>query len=205
MNQHGRWLTRPPGLFHLDPVKVSNAVGRRIDRIAIVLDHVGWVTAAGAQRWLRRGFLTDGGSIPGLGRLAGIDPYDGPALASCVGHDGDYTFRDQPDIIWGMKAEVDQHGILTFVPDPAHPSPRSLKKRDADRRLLEGMKAHNARLAQVYYAAVAIGGWGAWFSRDTGLIDGYAFACRSGTWDNWTEHVLSLYAPGDIVPLRADT
>lgn len=198
----GTWLTPPPLVVHLDAHKVSAAVGRRVLRQAIFTNDLGWRWADGREMWLERGFPMDGGSIPGLGRLVGIDPFEGAALRSCGGHDAYYTFWDRPSIIYGRRCKFTKNGAYRLVEDTENPAPARLTRAEADTLLREGMLADGSERAGLYYRTVRLGGGLSWRSPDSPLVGGYTWAVMSGTVDAWVAHVLKLYGPGAASPVE---
>lgn len=193
----GQWLTPPPLVVHLDARKVSAAVGRRVLRQAIFVNDLGWRWKDGRELWVVRGHPMDGGSIPGLGRFFGLDPFEGAALRGCGAHDAYYTFQDRPSIIYGRRREVAADGTYKLVPDPKHPAPKRLHRSEADKLLREGLQVDGSKDANLYYRAVRLGGGFSWRSADSPLVGGYTWAVMTGTCDEWVEHIIKLYGPGD--------
>jgi hypothetical protein len=120
------WLTPAPRLYHLP---VTNG-----GRVAVTLDDLIWVED-GRNVTLKRGFPTDGVSLPALA-LMWFDPW-GAALRSALLHDAGYSLHDQADLTLGDKATV-------------------------DRRFHAGLKLDQPDTATLYYRAVRWFGWLAW-------------------------------------------
>lgn len=161
------WLTPAPRLYHLP---VTNG-----GRVAVTLDDLIWVED-GRNVTLKRGFPTDGVSLPGIALALKFDPW-GAALRSALLHDAGYSLHDQRDLTLGDKATV-------------------------DRRFHAGLKLDQPDTATLYYRAVRWFGWLAWRKANTALMTGYIYAVRHGTEDDWIAHVLKTYAQGTI-DLRA--
>ncbi len=161
------WLTPAPSLYHL-PEKYFGTV-------AITRDDLTW-TENGKTITLKRGFPTDGVSLPGIALALKWDPF-GAALRSALLHDAGYSLHDQLDLTLGGKATV-------------------------DRRFRAGLKLDQPDTATLYYRAVRWFGWLAWHKANTALMTGYIYAVRHGTEDEWIAHVLKTYAQGTI-DLRA--
>lgn len=192
---NGKWLTQAPPVVHLDTRKVAQACGRRVMRQAIFTADMGWRWDDGRELWLQRGFPNDGGSIPGLGRLVGVDSFEGAALPACGGHDAYYTYQDRPYIIYGRKREMAPNGAYRLVPDPDHPAPARLTREEADEFLLRGMQANKSHMAKTYHRVVRLGGGFSWNSPDSPLAGAYAWAVMTDTLDRWVEYVIREYGP----------
>lgn len=160
------WLTPAPSLYHL-PEKYFGTV-------AITRDDLTW-TESGKTITIKRGFPTDGVSLPSLA-LMWFDPW-GAALRSALLHDAGYSLHDHRDLTLGDRATV-------------------------DRRFHAGLKLDQPDTATLYYRAVRWFGWLAWRKANTALMTGYIYAVRHGTEDNWIAHVIKTYAQG-VVELKA--
>lgn len=163
-----QWLTPAPAMWHLpDPPKGT--------RLSITITDLGWIDENGIERWLRRGFPTDGVSFPWIARAGlGLDPW-GKSLREAIPHDAGYSLQDYVDFQWlGTKGQV-------------------------DRRFLVGGVANGNPKAMLYYRAVSTFGGPSWNRENQPLVDGYVLACREGINDRW----IDLVQNGKVLPLRA--
>lgn len=163
------WLTPAPRLYHLPVTKGG--------RVAVTLDDLIWVED-GRNITLKRGFPTDGVSLPGIALALKFDPW-GAALRSALLHDAGYSLRGSYDTSLGDKATV-------------------------DRRFHAGLALDQPDTARLYYLAVKWLGWFSWCKANTPLMTGYIYAIRHGTEDQWIAHVLKTYAQGTIDLRAAD-
>lgn len=204
-----KYLTPAPRMLMLDTQLVSRDTGRNVERLAITLDDVGMIYSDGREKWIRRGFPTDFGSIPPSAQMVGgllrkigllrgvtsLDPTDGATLLPVVGHDSDYSLQEALDVMWGWTS---REGLI--IRDDFYPLPPIRTRADADKDLRDGLRITSPPRAEPYYFFVhRFGGW-SWRKQNAPLMDGYIQACRDGTNDQWIEHVRKTFT--QVVDLR---
>lgn len=199
-----KYLTPAPRMLMLDTQLVSRDTGRNVERLAITLDDFGMIYSDGRERWIRRGFPTDFGSIPPSGQMIGnllrkigflrgvtsLDPTDGATLPPVIGHDADYSLQDAMDVMWGWCREI---GHVEITRDDMYPIPPTRTRADADKDLRDGLRITAPPRASVYYRAVRCLGYWSWHKLNAPLMDGYIAAVRAGTCDQWMVHVATTY------------
>lgn len=144
----GRFLTPIPRLIHIKRDFV------------ITVDDLRWLDPDGTERILRRGFPSDGASVPWIATLR-WSPWDERVLGEALLHDGGYSLRET-EFALGNKAEVDL-------------------------RFYRGMIVAGFPRERLFWRAVQAGGWLAWWSPNNPLVDGYLYAIRNRVEDEWIE------------------
>lgn len=143
-------------------------------RLAITLDDLVWLEF-GREIKLTRGFPTDGLSLPGLARALGFDPW-GKGLRAALLHDAGYSLHDRDEYSLGDRSTV-------------------------DRRFRRGCEIDFPRMANTYYRAVRMFGWGPWARCNAMHMEGYLYALAEGAIDGWINHILAQHG-GEIINLR---
>lgn len=140
-------------------------------RLAITTDDLIWMDPDGEEKILRRGFPSDGASLPWIAQLK-WDPWDPVILPEALLHDGGYTLQ-KTEFALGGKAVV-------------------------DRRFYNGMYVAGFRAKRTFWRTVQVAGWPAWWKPNNKYVEGYLCALRNNTLDEWIESFRKI--PGEENP-----
>lgn len=143
---YGRFLTPIPGF-----IRISKS-------LAITTNDHRWEDPDGTVITLKRGFPTDGASLPWLFTIY-WSPWDPKVLAAALFHDAGYSLR-------GTEYDLGPKSVI-------------------DQRFYRGMRVAGFRAKRIFWRSVQIAGWPAWWSANNRHVDGYLYALRTNCLDEW--------------------